>query len=937
MALIKEYFELSTKYQQEYGMNTILLMQIGSFFEVYGTISKKETILEFSRICELNVVDKAICVGKEPLFMAGFKDFQLEKYIKKIQEEGFTCVVYVQDEAAKNTSRSLAGIFSPGTYFSTESTKLTNSIACLWIEVREQSILQRGTFIYIGIANIDIYTGKTTLFEYTEEYRNNPTTYDELERFLSIHQPSEIILIYSNVNIESVICYAGINSLLIHKYPITKENVQIRNCEKQTYQTEIMSKFYKNFTLDQTIATQAFCFLLDFVYQHNPYLVNHLSEPEMEHGKRLLLANHSLKQLNILNDGTVKPGRYSSVSNLLNECVTPMGKRKFTHQLLHPVFDETYLQKEYDMIEHVFSLPSPSLSSIKDLSKWERQVFLKKITPIEFVQLYTNINTIQKIYKAQDETIKAYLNATNMEQYCDDILFFINQTIDLTDEVNFIKEGVDVELDKKRTQLKESEGKLNAIQHYLNSLIESKEKKKTEYVKLHETDNHIGFICTNRRCKLLIESLPKEKTHIKLSYEDTSFDYFIFNTQFRLEKQSAANSFLVEEQINQLCRTITGLKSSLKDVVDKVFHTFISSFEKFQPKLEVIIQAITMIDVLYTKASISKKYKYCKPTIQKKEKSFVQAIKLRHALIEQFQTNELYVTNDITLGDDTDGILLYGTNAVGKTSFIRALGISVIMAQAGMYVPCEAFHYKPYKALFTRIIGNDNLFKGLSTFAVEMSELRTILKLTDENSLILGDELCSGTETQSAISIFIAGIQHFHTKKSSFIFATHLHEIVDYDEIQLKTLQLKHMAVVYDKVSGVLVYDRKLKDGPGDSMYGLEVCKSLALPFDFIEKAYDIRQKYTPDSILSLKQSKYNSKKLVGCCEKCGKKGKEIHHLQYQKDAIDGFLYTEDSLFPKNHLANLMTLCEKCHDKIHDKKVKLKKVKTTNGIKLNVI
>jgi len=345
--------------------------------------------------------------------------------------------------------------------------------------------------------------------------------------------------------------------------------------------------------------------------------------------------------------------------------------------------------------------------------------------------------------------------------------------------------------------------------------------------------------------------------------------------------------------------------------------------------------------VLYTKSAIANKYKYCKPNIVKSKKSFVNAKKLRHCLIERFQSNELYVTNDITLGDThTDGILLYGTNAVGKTTIIRALGISIIMAQAGLYVPCSEFNYMPYKYIFTRIIGNDNLFKGLSTFAVEMSELRTILRLTDENSLILGDELCSGTETVSAISIFVAGIQKLHKCRSSFIFATHLHEIVDYDEIQsLESVKLKHMAVIYDKERDLLIYDRKLQDGPGNSMYGLEVCKSLSLPQDFIDAAYEIRTKYHPDgaSILSLKTSRYNSKKVVGLCEKCGKNmGTEVHHLQHQALAdSSGFIQNNDDVFHKNNLANLMTVCEACHHEEHkNNKSGTKRVKTTKEAQL---
>ena len=147
------------------------------------------------------------------------------------------------------------------------------------------------------------------------------------------------------------------------------------------------------------------------------------------------------------------------------------------------------------------------------------------------------------------------------------------------------------------------------------------------------------------------------------------------------------------------------------------------------------------MDVLQSKAYIAHKYNYCKPEIEEHaEKSFCSFTGIRHPLIEHIQTNEIYVTNDLTLGKETDGLLLYGTNAVGKTSFIKSVGISVIMAQAGLFVPCQSFKYSPYTYIFTRILGNDNLFKGLSTFAVEMSELRTIITLANENSLILGDE-----------------------------------------------------------------------------------------------------------------------------------------------------------------------------------------------------
>ena len=996
MSLIKEYFELTKGFLDEYGKNTILLMQVGSFFEVYGILNPETNIIsgsrieEFSKICELNIVEKNTCVGKDNVVMAGFKDMQIEKYIKKIQEAGFTAVVYVQDEAAKNTTRSLGGIFSPGTYFSPEPNKLTNSISCIWIDLIENKLLMKGKYVVVGVANIDIYTGKSTIFQFKEAYVNNPTTYDELERFISIYNPSEVILISNLQNlleIDSIISYAGIDCSLIHKINVNdaglsaEKTKRVKNCEKQIYQKEILSKFYKfndfnafieSFNVNN-VATQAFCFLLDFVYQHNPHLINKIAEPIFENcSTRLTLANHSLKQLNIINDGTVKPSKYSCVSQMLNNCLTPMGQRKFLYNFLNPVYNETFLQREYDATEHFLenfdtynAFLKMNLSTIKDMSKWERQVFLKKISPKSFYNLHNNLQTVKNIYEKVflDPVLITYLkvyesNILEVNKFCNIISSFIIENIDLNDvkdidqlqnfETNFIRVGVDEELDKKTQLLKESEQKLNAISEYLSSLIESKEKKKgTEYIKIHETEkNNFSLISTVRRCNVLQDALPEQPTIIRLNYSDSNkkFDFIVSKKTFSFEKQSGSNNAIVDSQINTLCKNISSIKVSMKDLITSVYNKFISNFEQFQSQLESIINFVTLIDVLHMKSSLAKKYNYCKPNIVKSDKSFVDAKQLRHCLIEQFQINETYVSNDIVLGDgETDGILLYGTNAVGKTSFIRALGIAVIMAQSGLYVPCSAFNYMPYKYIFTRIIGNDNIFKGLSTFAVEMSELRTILKLSDQNSLILGDELCSGTETLSAISIFVAGIQKLHKCSSSFIFATHLHEIVDYTEITtLKSVKQKHMEVIYNKEKDMLIYDRKLKDGPGNSMYGLEVCKSLSLPQDFLDAAYEIRMKYHPEtnSILSLKTSRYNAKKIVGMCEKCGvRPGKEVHHMQYQKDAdiSSGLIINCDGIMHKNNIANLLTICEECHDEIHRNNTKLKKVKTSKGTNLKII
>jgi DNA mismatch repair protein MutS len=984
MALVKEYFELTEKYKKDYGENTILLMMVGSFFEVYGTLNKTtqqilgSSLTEFCRICELNMAEKNSFVGMDSVVLAGFKDFMIEKYVRKLQEAGYTAVVYVQVvQPAGNITRECSAIFSPGTFFQTETTSLNNNVMCVWIQSVNPNFLFKSKQVVVGIANVNIFTGETSIFQYKEPFVLNPTTFDELERFVSIYNPSESIIV-SNLTqeeVDAIIGFSNISSKTIHKVFLAAvsssdakdfSNLQKAaiNCEKQVYQKEVLQKFYikrfydmdvfmQNF-YDNDIATQAFCFLLDFVYKHSPSLVNKVKEPVFENcSDRLVLANHTLKQLNMIENTGYHDytGKYSSVSKMLNECLTAMGKRLFSHHLLNPTTNIDFLQKEYDMTSYLLDNMSNfdnqlkiSLSQIKDLSKWGRQIILLKISPKTFCIMKSNLLIVKSLFQLFDknEAVANYLkdlpNLKDLEMFCDRLIIYIEKRlveevaieVETQFEINFFKKGFNEELDVKSAELKDAEDQLEAIRFYLNSFLSNKAGE--DMIKIHETEkNTFNLLATSRRCKMLEEALPADKRTVRIDYrsnnEPKSVNIVLGKGVFEYVKQGASNNFIQNNVIGMLCRKICELKQQMKALVASAFAQFVSNFNS--DYLDGISDYVAHIDVMFTKASLAKKYHYCRPVIDNTSststKSFVSFKGLRHCLIEHLQQNEIYVTNDMDLGfNSVDGVLLYGTNAVGKTSFIRAIGIAVIMAQAGLFVPCSSFIYKPYKYIFSRIIGNDNIFKGLSTFAVEMSELRTILRLANENSLVLGDELCSGTENTSAISIFVAGISFLFQRKCSFIFATHLHEVVGFDEISsLKTVVYKHMAVTYDKEKDLLIYDRKLREGAGNNMYGLEVCKSLGLPEDFLELAYGIRMKYNPEtaSILHRKSSHFNARKIVNMCENCGEEmGTEVHHLEHQSSANeDGFIQTEDgSIFHKNNAANLLTVCEKCHRSFHD-------------------
>ena len=176
-----------------------------------------------------------------------------------------------------------------------------------------------------------------------------------------------------------------------------------------------------------------------------------------------------------------------------------------------------------------------------------------------------------------------------------------------------------------------------------------------------------------------------------------------------------------------IAKNILKYKEMFFDNLTKEFSNFANNFiQKFEIQINTVIDYITKCDILQNRCYVAETFSYSKPTILDTEKSFVDFKGLRHPLIEKINTNEIYVTNDLNFVNS--GYLLYGTNAVGKTSFIKSIGISIIMAQAGLYVPADSFTFSVYKSIYTRILGNDNLFKGLSTFAVEMTELRSILK-----------------------------------------------------------------------------------------------------------------------------------------------------------------------------------------------------------------
>lgn len=997
--LHQEYARYSKENEQKYGKKTMVLLHNGKFFEVYGVQSletgeyQDSKILEFSDTCQAVIAPRPGVMEKfGRVVMAGVPTVQLDKYLQILLDAGYTVCVYLQEseqEKGKKFKRYLDKVYSPGTFISCEtdiSPRITNNIMCVWMHLAKplskSSVSRIKDTITYGVAVVNIFTGKSAIFESQSPFIMTNTTFDELERYVSVYSPSEVIVLspFDTVDIQKIIQYTGIKTHTIHKVDTRDvSNQKVVNCESQRYIKQILTSFYNEETFDlcsefheNIMATQSFCFLLNFIQEHNPDLVRKISIPTFNNtSDRMVLANHTLMQLNIIDDGNHNHGQYSSVLSFLNKCCSCIGKRKLQYQITNPTFDEDWLIQEYNMISKtldnyvMIDAFRKILLKIKDVEKIIRQIVIKKIYPSSIANLYKSIDCVSQIntclYELPDtcdylcsefnhnQTSYNYIDST-----CSNVNEFINKNLIIegcektssmtTFEHNIIQRGVSEKLDKANDEYTKCKDTFVTIRNYLNELMQKNEKLSVpDYVSMQKKEKSGEYLqITTVRSKklqtLLTGIISNSTSQGKITLEN-NVTINLSEIKFKSAGSSSSTMDIESPQLIQLNKKMLELKDTINTLISEAYLKVLNELENaWLNDIENLTNYIAKVDVLQCKTYLAKQYNYCKPEIDSSsESAYVNVSDMRHCLIEHIQQNEIYVTNDLCLGRDENGVLLYGTNAVGKTSLIRALGVSVIMAQSGMYVPCSKFIYKPYTAIYSRIIGNDNIFKGLSTFAVEMSELRVILKMADENSLILGDELCSGTETESALSIFCAGLMQLTQKQSSFIFATHFHEILNFEEItKLTSVVTKHMAVHYDRALDCLVYDRKLKDGSGPRIYGLEVCKSLYLEDEFLELAYSLRNKYYPETkgVLSSLGTVYNARKLKSVlCENCGiNKAEEVHHLQQQKDANDnGFIGS----FHKNHPANLQNICQECHDKTHannDAKSVVRK-KTTKGFK----
>lgn len=923
--LLEEYETYTKKYQKEYGPKTIVLYRCGSFYEIYSCNDELINIKEISEMLGIQVSrrSKAIIeVNRNNFNMAGFPMYSLKKFVNILLSFLYTVVIVDQVSEAPKPKREVTDIISPGTKIEDVSPNDSNLLLVAVFEEHELWRNKKELTLVIGISLIDLSTGKSKISEYSKN------SLDELYKTISFFNPKEIVFTsiqpiqYTFDDLKS---YLELSTTCVHD----KLGLYPDVMTKISYQEQLLKKIYPKYGLlsifeyldidRMPVATQSFVYILEFCQKHNCNITKGLSAPDIVfvQNTTLLLSYNTCNKLGI----------HSSLIPLLNNCQTSIGRRSFRDRILTPLTDPDAIVKSYDKVEEYIALykeTSAYLQNIYDLERLYRKMILKKLHPADFVQID---QTIEAVYNLK------YTDATDkLDKFVDEFRSTLN-----------MQEIQKYHLDNIKTSFF-IPGKFSDIDK-----LQQRLEKLTTFFETLAKNITLCKVESNERDGFYISITSKRFSDIKKEFHNKVFTIDEFTIAFKdlVAKPISSSSpllrltdFNIMKKINN---EIEEIIYDLKELVLTKYQDFVEKMLiEYQDIFAPIIKFIGDVD-WYTSCAINAtKYRYSRPILSNRydDKSYIDAVQIRHPIIENIMSTSSrieYVPNDIQLGiPQQNGILLYGINSSGKSSISKAVAINIMMAQAGMYVPCEKMEYWPYQEIFTRIPSGDDMLKGQSTFIVEITELRNILKRCTPYSLVIGDEVASGTESVSALAIVSAGILQLEKKQSSFIFASHLHDLCNIDQIKnLSNVGVYHLSVRYDTETQKLIYDRKLTKGQGNTLYGLEVCKSLSLGDEFMSIANTIRQEVLNSSQKSLHVSKYNSNLFVDLCSICKKPAKEVHHIKHQASADkDGYI----KHIHKNILSNLAAVCESCHDKIHNNEIIIEGYRqTSDNIELSVI
>lgn len=807
--MMKQFLNLKAKHP-----DAVMLFRCGDFYETYSTDA-----VVASEILGITLTKRANGKGKT-IEMAGFPHHALDTYLPKLIRAGKRVAICDQLEDPKLTKklvkRGITELVTPGV-----------SINDNVLNYRENNFLAAVHFGKgaCGVAFLDISTG---------EFLTAEGPFDYVDKLLNNFAPKEVLFERGKRLMFEGNFGSKFFTFELDDWVFTETSAR----EKLLKHFEV--KNLKGFGVEHLkngiIASGA---ILQYLIMTQHTQIGHVTSlARIEEDKYVRLDKFTVRSLELM--GSMNDGG-SSLLNVIDKTISPMGARLLKRWLVFPLKDVQPINERLNVVEYFFRQPDfkelieEQLHLIGDLERIISKVAVGRVSPREVVALKVALQAIEPIKAACMDADNASLNHIGEQlNICQFIRDRIDREIDndpplLINKGGVIKSGVSAELDELRRIA--YSGKDYLLQ------IQQRESELTEIPSLK-----IGY---NNVFGYYIEVRNTHKDKVPAEW---------------IRKQTLANAErYITQELKEYEEKILGAEDKILVLETQLYAELVQSLSEFIPAIQINANQIARLDCLLSFATAARENNYIRPVIA--DDDVLEIHQGRHPVIEkQLPIGEKYIANDVMLDSQTQQIIIItGPNMAGKSALLRQTALITLLAQIGSFVPAESAHIGLVDKIFTRVGASDNISVGESTFMVEMNEAADILNNLSPRSLVLFDELGRGTSTYDGISIAWAIVEHIHEHpkaKARTLFATHYHEL---NEMEKSFKRIKNYNVSVKEIDNKVIFLRKLERGGSEHSFGIHVAKMAGMPKSIVKRANDILKQLETDN----RQQGISSKPMV--------------------------------------------------------------------------
>ena len=807
--MMKQFLDLKAKHP-----DAVMLFRCGDFYETYSTDA-----VVASEILGITLTKRANGKGKT-IEMAGFPHHALDTYLPKLIRAGKRVAIRDQLEDPKLTKklvkRGITELVTPGV-----------SINDNVLNYRENNFLAAVHFGKgaCGVAFLDISTG---------EFLTAEGPFDYVDKLLNNFAPKEVLFERGKRLMFEGNFGSKFFTFELDDWVFTETSAR----EKLLKHFEV--KNLKGFGVEHLkngiIASGA---ILQYLIMTQHTQIGHVTSlARIEEDKYVRLDKFTVRSLELM--GSMNDGG-SSLLNVIDKTISPMGARLLKRWLVFPLKDVQPINERLNVVEYFFRQPDfkelieEQLHLIGDLERIISKVAVGRVSPREVVALKVALQAIEPIKAACMDADNASLNHIGEQlNICQFIRDRIDREIDndpplLINKGGVIKSGVSAELDELRRIA--YSGKDYLLQ------IQQRESELTEIPSLK-----IGY---NNVFGYYIEVRNTHKDKVPAEW---------------IRKQTLANAErYITQELKEYEEKILGAEDKILVLETQLYAELVQSLSEFIPAIQINANQIARLDCLLSFATAARENNYIRPVIA--DDDVLEIHQGRHPVIEkQLPIGEKYIANDVMLDSQTQQIIIItGPNMAGKSALLRQTALITLLAQIGSFVPAESAHIGLVDKIFTRVGASDNISVGESTFMVEMNEAADILNNLSPRSLVLFDELGRGTSTYDGISIAWAIVEHIHEHpkaKARTLFATHYHEL---NEMEKSFKRIKNYNVSVKEIDNKVIFLRKLERGGSEHSFGIHVAKMAGMPKSIVKRANDILKQLETDN----RQQGISSKPMV--------------------------------------------------------------------------